>query len=65
MCIAGGMLGAILGEMYLPENKQILLAWTPKSGGIKRDKFLWPSANFESLFESLFDLCPNELEIIQ
>ncbi|CAI2370853.1 unnamed protein product [Moneuplotes crassus] len=65
-CIAGGLLGAIVGFHNLPElPRKKVLAWEYKGGkGIKREKFLTPKHYAESLIQKLYDCAPEDLEIV-
>lgn len=64
-CIAGGVLGAIVGFSKLPQiPKEKVLSFPNVEGeGRPRDDFLLPSIYAEALIEQLYNIAPKELEI--
>ncbi|CAI2369959.1 unnamed protein product [Moneuplotes crassus] len=64
-CIAGGLIGAIVGFDALPElQKSKVLSWDNNNKeGHERPEFLVPRIHAENLIEKLYDLAPTDLEI--
>ncbi|CAI2363564.1 unnamed protein product [Moneuplotes crassus] len=62
-CIAGGLLGAIIGYEGLPkEMKDKVMNWDYKEhGGIKRPPFLVPKGKIDGLVEVVFSRAPAEM----
>ncbi|CAI2367978.1 unnamed protein product [Moneuplotes crassus] len=63
-CIAGGLIGAIVGFDGLPKKaKTKVLNWdNNKEEGHERPEFLVPKFHAESLIERLYDLAPTDLK---